>query len=259
MSHTLSREVICEIRWQLEGQPSSPLADNRMPSSLEELTGWMDAPVADRWHAAWMAKVRAHLQGQYPTSERLPGAMVPAALAQFVVRERFRHTAGWPVVQVGPGIVTWNTTEALDLDRAGQDLQSLWTAIREEYPADVPVQLVSVAFAVAEKHRLEGATLPEWLKARGLPDLAVAGRGPALGLKSPEHVAWEARFRDREAPQIEITLVLASRGSEEGAMDLDWRRMVAKTAVGDPATALAPFVHQAAQRLDELGLTEGNL
>lgn len=158
-----------------------------------------------------------------------------------------------------PGIVTWNPTEPLDLDRAEQDIQSLWTAIYEEYPADVRVQVVSGAFAVAEKHRLEGAILPEWLKARGLPDLAADERRPDLGLNSPEQVAWEARLRDRDAPHMEITLVLASRGSEESVMDLGWRGMVAHTTIGDPASALAPLLGQAAQRLGELGLTAGNL
>lgn len=53
-----------------------------------------------------------HLKNIYPDIEDLPLNRVPHELTSYMVRQRFRKTKeGWPLVQIGPGILTVNDTE----------------------------------------------------------------------------------------------------------------------------------------------------
>jgi len=52
------------------------------------------------------------LKDTYPEIEDLPLNRVPLELTSYMVRHRFRKTKeGWPLVQIGPGILTVNETE----------------------------------------------------------------------------------------------------------------------------------------------------
>lgn len=64
-----------------------------------------------------VGRLYERLQGDYPEIEDLPTAQVPPAMTIHMVRHRFRRTKdGWPLVQIGPGILTVNETEAYRWD-----------------------------------------------------------------------------------------------------------------------------------------------
>lgn len=53
----------------------------------------------------------ARVKQEYPVPEQLPSALLPDEAAAYVVQHRFRKTAGgWPLLQLGPGILTLNDT-----------------------------------------------------------------------------------------------------------------------------------------------------
>lgn len=52
------------------------------------------------------------LKKEYPFHEQLPTAAMPDEIAEYMVQHRFRKVEnGWPLVQIGPGIITVNDTE----------------------------------------------------------------------------------------------------------------------------------------------------
>ena len=51
------------------------------------------------------------MEKNYPTHERLPALFLPEPLAAEMVQHRFRRLDGWPIIQLGPGILTINDTD----------------------------------------------------------------------------------------------------------------------------------------------------
>lgn len=83
-------EVILEVRWGAEGQP-------------------------DPAYPLIVGRLYERLQGDYPAIEplQIEQAGVPAEMTIHQVRHRFRRTkGGWPLIQVGPGVITLNETES---------------------------------------------------------------------------------------------------------------------------------------------------
>ena len=84
-------EAILEIRWKLQGLPPAPQVDPHYKLLLGRL---FDRMLKD-----------------YPEHEQLPAANVPDELVGHVVQHRFRVAANsWPLVQIGPGVFTVNST-----------------------------------------------------------------------------------------------------------------------------------------------------
>ncbi|HUT75246.1 MAG TPA: TIGR04255 family protein [Armatimonadota bacterium] len=81
-------EAILEIKWgeQTQPDPAYPIIVGRLYEKVREA---------------------------YPVIEDLPVVQVPPNMTIHVVRHRFRASEdGWPLIQVGPGVVTLNTTES---------------------------------------------------------------------------------------------------------------------------------------------------
>lgn len=82
-------EVMFELRWK-----------------LKELTG---NRTSDPAYSLLVGKLYDELREDYPSHEQLPTAEIPAEIASYVIQHRFRKTeGGWPLVQIGPGVLTIN-------------------------------------------------------------------------------------------------------------------------------------------------------
>jgi len=52
------------------------------------------------------------LKEEYPFHQQLPTAFIPDEMLGYLVQHRFRKGENqWPLVQIGPGIITVNDTE----------------------------------------------------------------------------------------------------------------------------------------------------
>ncbi len=90
-------EAILEIRWKL---------DEVQPGLL-----------ADQKYKILVGRLYDHLVKDYPAHEPLPTASMPDEMLPYTVQHRFRIEDGkWPLVQVGPGIVTLNDTQNYSWD-----------------------------------------------------------------------------------------------------------------------------------------------
>jgi len=84
-------EAIQEVKWHLDATPHGTHTDPH--------------------YRLLLARLSDRVTDDYPEHEELPAASVPDELAANVVQHRFRVGAGlWPLIQVGPGIFTVNST-----------------------------------------------------------------------------------------------------------------------------------------------------
>lgn len=107
-------EAMLEIRWQLTsigGQESDP------------------------HYKILLGRLFDRLSNQYPDYEQLPTANIPDGLVGHVVQHRFRVAkASWPLVQVGPGIMTVNSTDDYTWEDFEPRLNEAMKNLFEAYP-----------------------------------------------------------------------------------------------------------------------------
>jgi uncharacterized protein (TIGR04255 family) len=84
-------EAILEVRWKLQRGALGALIDPH--------------------YKLLLGRAFDRMRGDYPEHEELPSASLPDELVGHVVQHRFRAAANsWPLVQMGPGIFTVNST-----------------------------------------------------------------------------------------------------------------------------------------------------
>lgn len=84
-------EAIFELRWNVEDQPP--------------------AQPGGTIHRLILGRFYDRIAKEFPVFEALPAAQVPEELVLHTVQHRFRKNRGdWPVVQLGPGVLTVNST-----------------------------------------------------------------------------------------------------------------------------------------------------
>ncbi|MDL1971057.1 MAG: TIGR04255 family protein [Candidatus Desulfofervidaceae bacterium] len=85
-------EAIFEIRWELQ-EPAPAMK-------------------IDPHYKILIGRIYDRVKDEYPFHEQLPTAAMPDEIAGYIVQHRFRKNKDkWPLIQVGPGILTLNDTE----------------------------------------------------------------------------------------------------------------------------------------------------
>jgi len=86
-------EAIFELRWK------------RKDSDLNN-------HIIDPHYKVLVGELYGALKKEYPYHEQLPTADIPEPIATYIIQHRFRKEKdSWPLIQVGPGIITLNDTE----------------------------------------------------------------------------------------------------------------------------------------------------
>lgn len=116
LTHAPLVEAIIEIRWKLD-EPQPGL-------------------FTDPKYKILVGRLYDRLAKDYPTHEPLPTASMPDEMLAYTVQHRFRVESGkWPLIQVGPGIVTFNDNENYSWDNNFEERASqLMTTLFETYP-----------------------------------------------------------------------------------------------------------------------------
>jgi len=90
-------EAIFELRWELI-QPSIS-GKNMVDPNYKLLPG----------------RIFDKVSKEYPFHEPLPTSEMPDEIAGYIIQHRFRKSSnGWPLIQLGPGIITLNDTSGYD-------------------------------------------------------------------------------------------------------------------------------------------------
>lgn len=78
------------------------------------------------------------IRHEYPILENLPQALIPEELMGRLVRHRFRVSKeGWPLLQVGPGVLSVNETEGYTWDGFRPRVIQALKALFDSYPTDI--------------------------------------------------------------------------------------------------------------------------
>ena len=75
------------------------------------------------------------VSNEYPLHEPLPTASMPDEIGEYIVQHRFRKgKEQWPLIQIGPGIVTLNDTEGYVWEDFEKRIHHLLDSLFEVYP-----------------------------------------------------------------------------------------------------------------------------
>lgn len=77
-----------------------------------------------------------HLKEKYPFHEPLDASKMPDEITRYVIKHRFRKDKDdWPLVQIGPGVVTLNDTENYEWEEFYNQIDRLIHSFTEVYPS----------------------------------------------------------------------------------------------------------------------------
>jgi len=118
-------EALVEIRWKL----------------LEETAGG----VVDPNYQVFFGRLSDRVTDEYPNHERLPTASLPEEFASHLVQHRFWQEGNeHPLLQVGPGIFTFNETEKYDPDDFRRRANDAVGLLCSAYPSPDSLEVESV-------------------------------------------------------------------------------------------------------------------
>ena len=133
-SRTLKRkplvEAILEVRWTLQGEAALGMG-------------------VDPNYRILLGRFSDRVRETYPAHEPLPAASMPDEMAAYVVQHRFRaRTDGWPVVQLGPGVLTVNETEAYEWPDFQRRCEAAVKDLVDSYPSrsDLHVDMLTLRY-----------------------------------------------------------------------------------------------------------------
>ncbi len=111
-------EAIFELRWRLQ--------------AVDERTQ------IDPGYRILLGRYYDQVRHYYKAAVDLPTSQVPEAFTPHQLRHQFRHSdKGWPLTQIGPGIITVNDTEGYTWDDFSPLVSSAIDALFDSYPSDI--------------------------------------------------------------------------------------------------------------------------
>lgn len=203
-------EAILELKWMLPTQ----------------VTPGMEG---DPHYRLLLGRFSERVENDYPFHESLPTAQVPDVMAAHMAQHRFRTGDGkWPLVQIGPGIMTVNETDGYTWDdfknRCVKAVENLFNA----HPAKqkFTVQDLTLRYIDAVEVDFTQESVFKFLKEKmkteiSLP-VALFNGGRVNG--NPKVFNWQASF-PHEDPGGLVTLRFAV-GQRRGKPALIWETLV---------------------------------
>jgi uncharacterized protein (TIGR04255 family) len=123
-------EAMLELRW---GTTVQPAESSTVPVAVDPFYRFILGPFFER------------LKPDYPVYEPLPTAQVPDEMVLNIAQHRFRAgPGGWPVVQLGPHVMTFNETAGYTWDSFQPRCESVVKRFLESYPSPEQLKVQSV-------------------------------------------------------------------------------------------------------------------
>lgn len=139
-------EAIFEIRWALTPQP--------------------DGTLRDPYYQLLVGRLYDEVRSQFSHWEPLPIAEFPEHMAPHMVQHRFRATeGGWPLIQLGPGLLTVNDTEGYEWPQFREYCTFAVDALKRAYTdAKQPLAIEQAMLRYIDADVLADETPQEFLK-----------------------------------------------------------------------------------------------
>jgi len=108
-------EAIFEIRWELEKVDRGLLVDPH--------------------YQILIGRIYDRVIEKCPYHEKLPAAAMPDEIAAYIVKHRFRKEKdGWPLIQLGPGIISFNETAGYKWTSFSSEIHEVLAILFDAYP-----------------------------------------------------------------------------------------------------------------------------
>jgi uncharacterized protein (TIGR04255 family) len=193
-------EAILEIRWELQQSGSGHGVDPHYRLLLGRLF--------DR------------VMSEFPHHEPLPSSALPDEMLGQTVQHRFRSgPGGWPLVQVGPGVVSLNSTDDYSWSTYSPRAVKLVQRLFEAHPkvAELRVEAIVLryinAFTLGEMNKAVLDFVREKLKIQYCPPNALFAETGVDG--NPLGFACSATFRTTNPPGVvDLRLALGKKLDE---------------------------------------------
>ncbi len=196
-------EAIFQFRWKLEGGDGEPLRDPH--------------------YRLLVGSLYDRLAEQYPYHEELPTAVVPDEIVPYVVQHRFRTAEmDWPLVQIGPGILSLNETDDYIWPDFESRALSMMEALYDSHPGGQELQTEGLTLRYIDAVPLDTSeqSALDFLKTYLKTDI---GLDPALFedtgvLPKPTHLDLRFSFPTDEPPGSMHVRFSLGHGEREGSM-----------------------------------------
>jgi len=223
LKHPPLVEVILEVKWALE-------------------PGSAPGTQIDPEYNLLLGRLYDRAKDDYPYRERLPTAAIPDEISGYTVKHRFRADQDrWPLIQVGPGILTVNDTERYSTfdgfrPRAASAVDKLFDA----YPGRLEITSLLLRYIDAVQFDYRAQDLRSFLKEKMAVPISLPPKlVDELGLQPmPTDFVWRSSFRSDE-PRGLATLGFAT-GVRDGRPALVWEQIF-QSAQGDVPEMPAAF------------------
>ena len=112
-----------------------PLSNKPLVEAILEIKWEIPQEAGDPRYSLFVGRLYDRVQSDYPFHQELPASMMPPPVSNNLVQHRFRIAEEkWPLVQIGPGIVTLNDTENYIWSDFGDRAKRFVDAIYKAYP-----------------------------------------------------------------------------------------------------------------------------
>lgn len=220
-------EAVFELRWRLQKRESGEEVD----PGFQFLLGKFYDQISD----------------DFPEVENLPAASVPEHMVPSVVRHRFRKLKdGWPLIQIGPGVLSVNDTASYTWSSFQPMLEKAVDVLLKVYPTKIwPLSFVQATLryidAVAiEPHDAEGGVL-SFLKTHLHTEVSV---DPLLfktdAVASQEPGGLQLRLNYPLQKPRGMGVLLFTTGQKDGVPSIIWETLIVSREAHVP-NALADF------------------
>jgi uncharacterized protein (TIGR04255 family) len=200
-------ESILEVKWRLEPVQAEFCGPKEM------------GPSRDPHYALLLGRLFERLKEEYPVHEQLPTANIPEGFVGQVVQHRFRSATGdWPLVQIGPGILTVNDTCKYTWSDFQERTRTAIVGLYDAHPdvAELRIQSLMLRYinAVGFDFREEDAFafLRDKMKVTfGLPSSLFANTGVD---NRPDRFSWQTTFSCSQ-PRGKVHISFATGQNDE--------------------------------------------
>jgi len=236
-------EAIFEIRWALK----------------EQAPGLQ----IDPYFKLLLGSIYERIKGEYPFHEELPTVTMPDFISGYIVQHRFRKESnGWPLIQLGPGIMTLNDTQKYNWDDFERRIDAILTVLFDLYK-DIKITNIILRYIDGIPFDFEGnnifAFLEDKLKTEiKLPTVLFEDRE----IKPlPQNIDLLFSFYSSRPSGLAQLRFL--RGNSRGTESLIWETIVQSVASGLPGIKadISTWLNQAHDLTDDwfFELIDGDL
>lgn len=202
-------EAILEVKWKLQG--SSP------------------GPQTDPHYRLLLGRLFDRMFEDYPEHEQLPTANIPDEMVGHFVQHRFRVAANsWPLIQIGPGIFTINSTADYKWPDFRRRVVSAMEKLYDAHPkpGDLRVTNIILRYIDAVDHEFGAANAFEFLRDKLKLNISLpGGLFEGTGVENrPDSLTWQSSFKC-EKPKGLISIRFAT-GQKSNTPAVIWETTV---------------------------------